>query len=448
MSVHQLATGSAILCLLLAILLIVFIVRAIQRKRIWGIIWRGILTLCLLGIVAALVPTIFGLNKPHYFLNHPAPVSNQATVFSVIPSTSSGPGGSGPGGVAAINARDGMLRWQRVLNDRNFQEVIDGDTIYIGTSTPDGKLVEALRGKDGSEVWHALLPGTYSASNMRLAMSNGIIFVALWDTMPPTHEALFAIQAANGIRLWDANIGHGYVSSVRLAIRSDLIYALASSQNGQSTTSILEAFHISDGKVAWWSQEDPSGVYDKLVVGQDVIYIMKLSTLIALDPSNGSPRWQRDYPYESLYIPPVVSGDAFYLCVAQSGGKAMVYDIDESTSLTRWTYLLPESCNFIRAISDTLYITGERNTYVLRLADGSVVRQRHSTFGWTFTASLETAPGVLFIMGGQSVPSDEISLFAPSLEQQFVFAVSASDGSVLWGTPVGPVQKIYPHFVI
>jgi PQQ-like domain/Helix-turn-helix domain len=142
---------------------------------------------------------------------------------------------------AAINARNGTLRWRRILIYHGFQEVVDDDTIFIGTTTQDGKLLQALRAQDGSEIWHVLLPSTNLATNMQLAISNGIIFMAFWDDMPPPHEHLFAIQATNGTRLWETNIGQGNVSSVGLAVRSDLIYALTTSQDGTVIRVLLEA---------------------------------------------------------------------------------------------------------------------------------------------------------------------------------------------------------------
>jgi outer membrane protein assembly factor BamB len=90
-------------------------------------------------------------------------------------------------------------------------------------------------------------------------------------------------------------------------------------------------------------------------------------------------------------------------------------------------------------------IAGNRNTYVLRLTNGSVVWQ-HSP-GWAFPAFPETMPGVLFVGGGQSIPSNSILFGDSSLTQHFIYAVSANDGSVLWGVPMGPVQRPYPHFI-
>src|SRR5215470_15339726 len=81
MPVRTFAIGLTVICFVLACLLVIATISAARRRRIVALIFRGVLALGLLAIVAAQLPTIFGPTPgPKPFFKQPAPVSDDSVV--------------------------------------------------------------------------------------------------------------------------------------------------------------------------------------------------------------------------------------------------------------------------------------------------------------------------------------------------------------------------------
>lgn len=131
--------------------------------------------------------------------------------------------------VYAINLASGEVRWSARLPGMIVGGVLlQGDTIYVATSRPDGQ-VQALRRADGKKIWSAS-PGTVAAP---LAMIGGVLVA---ETQ---RGDVLALDPASGKVRWRRRVGVARAPAA--AAGDDAILV--------STTDSLFRVRVTDGKV-------------------------------------------------------------------------------------------------------------------------------------------------------------------------------------------------------
>lgn len=474
MPVRTFAIGVAIVCFVLACLLVIATISAIRLRRIVALVFRGVLALGLLAIVATQLPTIFGPTPgPKPFFKQPAPVSddtivNYSTSINGSPLVRAGGKGGGIYNVSldnvtleGVQARDGKVRWQRSLplNTAFSYGVVDG-TIYLSARGSGPSQLFALRATDGSILWQATFPQGFLSTPP--VVSEGLVFLF---TQAPASAAssfpsqLVALRASDGAQVWSAP-----VESIRngsLLAQSGVVYYVLAEDGGQVMKS--QARRTTDGKLLWSSDV----IYKILAANADTLYavvsrIPEISgnSLIALNKLNGAKRWEF-MQSNSGFKTAAVDSSGLYLCDQDpdpTQGYTMgspqipgtIYALDPNTGALHWkTTPRPGGCGKLTIGLTAVYTQVFQAIVALRQTDGTIIWQSNPQDGWTLLATDATA-GVLYATAILDVPSNTISLslFPPQYAQVYLYAISEAGGSPYWGVPVGPVLRIYPHIVI
>ena len=466
MPVRTFASGVAVFFFVLACVLILATISAVRRRRTFALVVRGILALCLLGIVAAQVPTIFGPTPgPKSFFRQPAPVSDDATanystgsyvgvVGGIVTDAGLDAGLINVDNTTIINvrARDGKVRWQQTLPQSWSEYTVREDTIYVSTTNTGNARVYALRVADGSIAWQTTLPpGKFEGSPI---VSDGLIFVVTLASAGSASQLVVALRASDGTQVWSARTGA--IERGTLQVGSGIIYYLVSP--GVIPNYILQARRANDGKLLW-STEQVSNV---LAAGPDTLYGVASpqpgAKFVALDAQNGMKRWEFGES-TSFFESAVVDNNVLYLCARMNrdtdskGNPAdpgTVYTFDPMSGSVRWhTTPRPYGCRDLVVSRTTIYTKNNQSIAALRLTDGAILWQSDLQKGWNLLAPDATA-NVLYVTALLEIPSDTISitLFPPKKAQVFLYAIDATNGTPYWGVPVGPVLKLLPHVVL
>jgi outer membrane protein assembly factor BamB len=101
------------------------------------------------------------------------------------------------GGIVAIDARTGKVRWARNIAQSESSPLFSHGIVYFGTT--DGR-VHAWNAKTGTERWNYNTGGPVKGSP---ALKNGRIFIGNYDT-----GNFFALNARTGAVIWEKG-GHG-----------------------------------------------------------------------------------------------------------------------------------------------------------------------------------------------------------------------------------------------
>ncbi|GAB7018600.1 hypothetical protein JCM18750_14610 [Halostagnicola bangensis] len=126
-----------------------------------------------------------------------------------------------------------------------------------------------------TEAWRYELPGTTHATEGRVAVADGQIYVQ-------TETELFALDADDGEFVWESEIS----SEDRPTVADDTVYV---GSQGRVT-----AFDVADGSVRWDREFDTDGQIHSPAASDGSIYVTASGTLYALDGDDGSSRWERD----------------------------------------------------------------------------------------------------------------------------------------------------------
>lgn len=270
-----------------------------------------------------------------------APASLKSWVYETIPP----PGGEakifatpvlGPDGTLyqgashlyALDATTGDKKWQTSTGDALFTgspAIGGGGTLYIGC---DDTYVYSLNMKNGDMQWKAKTGAAVRSSPALSA--DGTLYVGSDD------RSLYAFDVHNGSKRWTFTATHGVASSPVIGEKG-LIYC----QNWGT----LYAINAKTGTQAWKYQV-PDDLYSKSTpaIGYNgnlyAAFVLKgetkdnRGTVIALDATSGTFRWQRELPAYIYASPAVGTGGLLYI----GCGDGKLYALDEKSGEIRWTF--------------------------------------------------------------------------------------------------------------
>ena len=246
------------------------------------------------------------------------------------------------GSITSLSESAGSRLWQvRLRSIADYPPVVAGDTVYVGTRA--GSLI-ALDRDTGETLWLADLESSVVGSPI---VHDGAIYVA--------SNAVHAIDAANGSRLWRHEVGGAVSRPVRLsngivaAIGSDGNVNLISAANGRRRLTFPIWFGTSAAPAV-------SGA--TLVIPGDRAFVQALGIDRRDVPMEKALRywWTKLWLWDMAPRPPLpraylwqnraIGGDtayalgaddsAVYLGVSKNDGTGTVVALDLSTGRTQW----------------------------------------------------------------------------------------------------------------
>lgn len=292
---------------------------------------------------------------------------------------------------------------------------------FAGTQEdPDPVVVDAdtwplWRADPGRTGYNPATAGP-SRGDVRWSLQTGSLGspVVLGDTIFAGGDAIYALAGTDGMTRWRRTIPFGANSAP--AIADDTVYA--------TSKFALYAIDVANGDTRWikqngvWRHHSPTATADALYVGSTKI---KYSTdfearVLALDPRDGSQRWQADTGSNILppFTPAVGEGRVYV-------GRDRVYALDAADGTRQWTFDAPDLSAFsdVVATDEAVYVAGVRPSG--GVPDGAVIAldAADGTQRWRIDTDLSpSSPAVA--EGSVYVTSDA------------VYALDATDGTVQW----------------
>jgi outer membrane protein assembly factor BamB len=306
----------------------------------------------------------------------PPPLSLYFSALTPITSLASTPPTTSPSTVSALDASTGQLRWKYTAEAQvQSVPVVDQNTLYVGAS--DQK-VYALNVGDGSVRWKTDMDG------------------------------------------------QPYV----IALQDGVLYGdIEQSTNGHVTPGPVFALNASNGALKWLSSNNGSfyGLVD------NTVYATAGSQLYALDPADGSVRWQFQMGAQFGGLK-VAQGQVYLLAAPRASGtpNVILYVLNASTGAQQWRYPSSpkdlENVSLIGAENGAVYLVSSQQqnlsslplVLALNASDGSVL--------WQYTASDPTTSFTATAL-------DNSNLYLGT-DGGVLLALSLQEGSVLWQTSV------------
>jgi len=414
------------------------------RVRVW-------MSIALIAAIALLVVTVLvslfhptGAGKviaPFLPINYPVSL---AVANGVCYSSST------TGVVTALRTHDGEILWHHAGGKAGEGSVtiVDG-VIYLAPLYPSGSntstvTIEALRARDGSQLWIRTLP-TDSPSTFQFTVVNNVVYVE------SEIEKMDALRASDGSSLWSytphvpvialPSIANGIayvvtqnnrVSALRVSdglplwtYRSPIPIEPFSpiEANGMLYLSVqngdIVVLHANTGVLLWrYTSSNPAlNVYPHFLIANGIIYALTQDGhLFTLRASDGSTIWRVSLNTTDMLLPLTIVGGEIYITTLDGSVDALC----ESSGTVLWHYQGGGGPASITVVQGVLYPTfyatnGIYTITVLRAGDGSVL--------WRYSPRVA-------VMQILPVVGDDLVLIA--LQDGSINALRASSGALRW----------------
>lgn len=301
------------------------------------------------------------------------------------------------------------------------------------------------------------LPGTGATGHgLSVSLVDGVAYVGT------VNNTVYALRMSDGTKLWQQHVD-GSISQQPLLING-VVYI--SSFVGQYGPGHVYALRSSDGSVLWHVTFDG---YVSLTVPDSpgsLLYAVSPAGVAALDTGNGQARWRYVVQGANWYDIPIVHNGVVYATTSANGGSATLSALRSGDGKLLWQHKQGAYIAVSTMTTDVVYITsnepasngtpGSGVVTALRADDGRVVWQR--AIDATLFGSVQLVNGVIYIAAtkvtlppsAQSVPSSQgitaLSTFMRTVPARSaiphkegvstLYALRASDGSVLWRYPL------------
>jgi outer membrane protein assembly factor BamB len=328
---------------------------------------------------------------------------------TLIPYIASGEG-TAPGGVTALNGRDGTMAWHAATGDSSGQwaPVVEDGVLYTegGSFKPatqqivNASLV-ALRLSDGHMLWQASMP----EGDFGLAVDAPLLLVAAGAS------GLYALDASDGAVRWhravqlkgEVHAGGGIV----VVTRTDYV-----APNTYVASACLAAFRERDGAPLWCS---PNWADAAVAVTPNAIVIDEGSSLVgALAPSTGKFLWEGGAQGS------IVAVNHQHVLVS---GVQQLAALDTATGHVAWQSTTPFT-NWAGAAwsSPEAAVYGAYETEVVALRTGDGTELWRARYGDYMATQFVVEGGVLFVLLERQGSGSLVRLVA----------VAADSGAVYW----------------
>ncbi len=341
---------------------------------------------------------------------------------------------SDPGAVVALSGTTGKALWSHTTGPVDSSTpVLDHGVAYVGTDTS----IIALSTQDGKLLWSYTTP---NATPQRggvavIGAANGLVFgMTIQD-----HQAIFALDASTGKARWT------YTTSDMLeqAYLSDgVIYAHIAKPNCHCSNapSTLLALNVSDGSIKWQTQPSTDYFYlrqvgNGLLYGSHAVAEGPESDLQVRRASDGSLAWQFPKDGNTAFSMIAVDSTTLYginedLSNFPNPGATTLFALNATTGATLWQTPLSKTASFSGTLlNQVLYLEANDGSSLsaYSAADGKLL--------WKTTLDTSGANRTVTV---SAVGDGTVYL---STDSSFI-ALKASSGAVLWKTPVADFAVI------
>jgi len=364
----------------------------------------------------ATIPVPWGHESGDYFVSSPTYV-NGTLLF-----------GAGDGGVYAVDARRGAVRWRAQTDGRvRASPAVAGGRVYVGSF--DGR-VYCLDLATGTRRWRydtegaSLLSGNYGFDRRSIqsspAVAGGAVYVGARDGF------LYALDADAGTPRWRYDHKVSWVITSP-AVAGGVVYA------GSSDGHFAQAVDAATGRELWRATTDATVWSSPAVAGDVVYYGDGAGRVHAVDRATGAERWTFRTG-AMVYSSPAVSGE--YVVVGSMDGG--VYALRTAAAGTPTVK---------RAVFfDSTYLERARTEHPAATARYLVDRGYQSLDSAALTPFLEArvadrAPSVV-VFAIDFAPS---SVLGAPVERSLLRRYLDAGGKVVWtGVPPGIVPLKMP----
>jgi outer membrane protein assembly factor BamB len=251
----------------------------------------------------------------------------------------------------AVDPADGSILW-RVENSQHVvgpPRVVDG-TVYAVTSTPPGGAVYAVDADDGSRSW---IDREREGVVRPPAVVDGTVYVSGSDVV--------ALSAADGHTRWTYESG---MTPTAPAVADGTLYVGGADESKDEGG--VTALDPSDGSVRW-QQPTPGPVFASPVPTDGAVYAaggvstdgtLTAGFLAALAADDGSPSGRVGRGSPITYPPTVADGTVYAV-----DGENHVVAVDAGEWTTRWTLRVDDDLRGPPVVTDgRLFVAGERHS--------------------------------------------------------------------------------------
>jgi outer membrane protein assembly factor BamB len=313
--------------------------------------------------------------------------------------------------VLALRTSGGTLLWhQKIEGSAEQAPLVANGVVYVTSSAGQNGpyYTYALRASDGSLLWR-YSNTNYSYLSLSTSDSN-VVYVA-------SQDGISALNTGNGASLWHyAANDTGSTSPLEV---NGVVYYSSSSDNGSGT---LYALRASDGHPVW-QYKTGSYTYTPFVANGVVYINTDGGSFAALRASDGHQLWKRTIDTNFFQSPQLVNG-VLYATTTKITEPPAASSANPLQATTAIGSLLWNTFQNIPATQMKPQKQGLSSVYAIRASDGSILWHYTMNNGGNSWASwLSAENGVVY--ASDSVPTNGAG--AGDL-----FALQSSNGSVLW----------------
>ncbi|WP_435073754.1 PQQ-binding-like beta-propeller repeat protein [Halorubrum sp. HHNYT27] len=255
--------------------------------------------------------------------------------------------GGGRGVLFAIDAATGTVDWRTDLGDSvHTTAVVEGDRVYVivrdevseQTFTDDRFALVAVDATTGEEQWRTPLPGENAEwvdIGSALVLSQNQLFLTISEArgnVQDSGSAVLAFDAASGDQVWRYEVrGQGFSAPVAA---NGTVYVTATPRSGEGPWSVV-ALDASDGTGRWETSIDTTYLGVPPLPAGERVYVAG-PRLLALAETDGTVVRSYNVTVYSNSRPALADGTLFYITATSERLAAL--DLDSGD--VRWQQLV------------------------------------------------------------------------------------------------------------
>jgi outer membrane protein assembly factor BamB len=336
-------------------------------------------------------------------------------------------GGSNPPttpGLTGLKGRDGSNAWHAATGEPNSQapsplEVngviyTEGGSVHVSDAT--GTLdqvgtVAAVRASDGHILWQVPLPTGSGTDDRDFHIATDGTTVLVTD---PT-AGLYALSATTGAVRWHRDEPVTWP----LAVKDDVAVATRADPQGEKAYQVV--YQEDDGKVLWQGRDFLHGIRPVIGINHTSVYIAGPTALIAYATRTGKQLWRQEM------MGNIVGVDDHTVTIGMSGGSYSAACLDAVTGSINWTVRgSSDGWRPVLQTSAVLYGVTSPSLHLIAVSRTNGAQLWHAEFASYYVDSIAQEQGVVFAY--LFVPPNALGESRPSR----LVALDGSRGTVYW----------------
>lgn len=250
----------------------------------------------------------------------------------------------------ALDATTGTQQWAYETGESIvYSPVVADGKVFVPSTTLGGSgVLAAVEASSGNEAWTEPIDLGISGTP---AVSDGTVYYAGSD-------GVTAIDT-DGNEKWAAPAA--ITRGVEISTDGDTVYYTEDGAEGgqgiEQVNARLVAINPADGSEKWeYTTESPS-MYGPAVVGSDALYFSAIDEVFKIDKESGSEEWRTSVSGYEVSGAPVVYGDTVYM----TSGDFDLDAINTSDGSKRWTGTFKHGRYDPVLVDGTLYLSVGKN---------------------------------------------------------------------------------------